>query len=258
LIPTFHQLGAWQWVIALLGAFLIGLSKTGFPGLGMLAISLYSNVFPPVPSAGLVLILLISADIVAVSSFHRHAHWNHLWRLFPWSMSGVVAGYLAVQKLPRQSAGHLIGAILAVLGAYQLWQWGRKGKGKGAMGEGPLSPKQHLLFAACLGLAAGFTTMVANAAGPIMVIYLLAMGLPKMEFIGTGAWYFLLMNCFKVPFSYSLGFVNFSSLSLDLFLAPLAVAGAFLGKYILPYVPQRLFELMALLLTLAASLKLLI
>jgi uncharacterized membrane protein YfcA len=109
-----------------------------------------------------------------------------------------------------------------------------------------------------MGLMAGFTTMVANAAGPIMILYLLASGLPKMEFVGTGAWYFLLMNLFKVPFSYSWGLINPASLAIDLILAPFAVIGALSGRALIPYINQRLFEGMALGLTFVASLKLLL
>jgi len=71
-------------------------------------------------------------------------------------------------------------------------------------------------FAAMIGMTAGVTTMLANAAGPVMTAYLLAMRLPKHEFIGTGAWYFLMINCLKVPFSMNLGFINPMSLKINL------------------------------------------
>jgi len=99
--------------------------------------------------------------------------------------------------------------------------------------------------------------MVANAAGPIMVLYLLAMQLPKMAFIGTSAWYFLILNTFKVPFGANLGIINASSLLLDACLAPFAVGGALWGRAILPRINQRIFENVALAFTAIAGLKLL-
>ena len=114
-----------------------------------------------------------------------------------------------------------------------------------------------LWLAAVLGIMAGFTTMVANAAGPIMILYLLAMRLPKIEFIGTAAWYFMCLNLFKVPFSIHLGLINPQSIPVDCMLAPCAVAGGILGRVIIGHIRQQAFEELALLLTLIAAVKLL-
>jgi uncharacterized membrane protein YfcA len=147
----------------------------------------------------------------------------------------------------------MIGALLIGMVLLQFWERFKK------IGAGP-SPgmgKRPLAYVAAMGILAGFTTMVANAAGPIMILYLLAIGLPKMEFIGTGAWYFFLINVFKVPFSYSLGLINPSSLGVDLRLASFVVAGALVGRVLIRHINQRVFESAALGLTLLANLKLL-
>jgi uncharacterized membrane protein YfcA len=111
-------------------------------------------------------------------------------------------------------------------------------------------------FAAITGVLAGFTTMVANAAGPVMVLYLLAVGLPKLAFVGTGAWFFMLVNAFKVPFSAKLGLITVSSLQMDALLAIPMIPGALLGPVVLRLLNQRLFEWMALVLTVAAAVRL--
>jgi uncharacterized membrane protein YfcA len=242
--------GAWSWILLGLGALLIGLSKTGVPGVGILAVALFSAAVPAKASVGLVLVLLICADFVAVAAYARHAVWSHLWKLFPWTITGVVQGWMAMGRLDELQMRRLIGGIVFGLVLYRLWERRRPA-------AAPSGPK-HWSFAAGTGLLAGFTTMTANAAGPIMILYLLASGLPKMEFMGTGAWYFLLMNCFKVPFSWQLGLIHLESLKLDLLLAPLALAGAFIGKWVLKRIPQASFEVIALCLTLLASLKLLL
>ena len=120
----------------------------------------------------------------------------------------------------------------------------------------PEPTKPHPLLAGVTGVSAGFTTMVANAAGPIMIMYLLAMQLPKLVFMGTSAWFFFVLNLFKVPFSYSLGLINFSSLHISLVLAPFAVLGALTGHVLIHHINQNLFELLALVLTLVAGLRL--
>jgi len=108
-------------------------------------------------------------------------------------------------------------------------------------------------FTPVIGILAGFTTMVANASGPLVVIYLLAMGLLKMEYMGTAAVFFLMLNLFKTPFMISLGLINGGSLVLDLYLLPAMLAGAWLGKWILHRMNQRVFENIALILTLLAG-----
>ena len=247
------HLETWQWVLACFSTFLIGLSKTGIAGLGILSVTLFSVVMPARESVGLVLVLLICADVVAVTTYRRHAVWSHLWRLFPWTILGVVLGRFAMGHVDESQFRRLIGVILVAMVLLQFWEKIKKINADTAEKK----EKHSLWYVGTMGILAGFTTMVANAAGPIMILYLLATGLPKMEFIGTGAWYFFLMNCFKVPFSYSLGLINLSSLGIDLRLAPFAVAGALVGRWLIPYINQRVFEAVALGLTLVASLKLL-
>lgn len=244
---------AWQWATLILGAFMIGLSKTGIVGLGTFAVAIFALALPARESAGVVLLLLITGDIIAVTVYRRHAIWSHLVRLFPWAALGIVLGYLAVGRIDDTQVRKLIGVILLALVVLQWWR-----QRQARRSPGDLSVPDSLWFAASVGIIAGFTTMVANAAGPIMILYLLAMRLPKMEFIGTAAWYFFLLNCFKVPFSYSLGLINPASLGIDLRLAPVVIAGAFSGRVIIPYINQSLFELLALVFTLLAALRLIL
>jgi uncharacterized protein len=247
------SLDASQWVLAALAAFLFGISKTGISGLGILGVAIFANVLPPRESAGYVLPLLIAADLVAVKTYRRHAQWPHLFRLCPWAVVGVVIGYFAVKIADPKIIGRLIGAILVALTLLQMWRSQRA-----RLSGQELAVPHRFWFALIMGILAGFTTMVANAAGPIMVIYLLAMGLPKYEFLGTGAWYFFLLNTFKVPFSCNLGLINKASLLMDAVLAPATIIGALAGVRIVRHIDQRLFEMLALVLSLLAGLKLLV
>ena len=113
-------------------------------------------------------------------------------------------------------------------------------------------------FGPIMGIFAGLTTMMANAAGPVMTLYLLAMRLPKLEFLGTGAAFFLLINWIKVPFIAQLGLINASSLTLNLYLLPAVAVGALLGRPVVQRVNQRIFENAALALAAVAALRLLL
>lgn len=248
------HLEAWQWILGALGAFLVGLSKTGIAGLGILNVAIFAAILPARESVGVVLVILISADIVAVTAYRSDANWRHLGRLFPWAAFGVMIGAVTMGRIDDLAVKRLIGCILVILVLFHFW---RRFRSKNAMEPGGKGGTDHSRLALLAGICAGFTTMVANAAGPIMILYLLAMRLPKMEFIGTSAWFFLVLNLFKVPFSYSLGLINPASLSIDLPLAPFAMMGAVSGRVIIKHIDQSLFEKLALVLTLIAGVRML-
>jgi uncharacterized protein len=241
----------WQWLLACLAAFLIGLSKTGIAGIGILSVALFANVLPVRESIGTALLTLIAGDIMAVTIYRRDASWPHLLRLFPPTAIGVVIGALALDRIPDLGLRRLIGAILLALVVLHVARIIRS--------RPPAEPagSHRPWLIGWTGVAAGFTTMVANAAGPIMILYLLALRMPKLLFIGTSAWFFLVLNLFKVPFSINLGLITFASIAISLRLIPFAIVGALVGRRILQRIDQRLFERLALVLTLLAGLRLL-
>lgn len=244
------EIGLASYIIIAISAFLTGLSKTGLAGIGILVVPLLATAVDAKQSVGLLLPMLIFADVFAVIYYRRDAVWWHLVRLLPWAVIGVIAGYLALDRVNSKELEPIIGII--VLSLLSL-NW-LKNRRKDFFENIPSS----WLFACFMGLLAGFLTMLANAAGPVMIIYLLAMGLPKHEFIGTRAWYFLIMNCFKVPFSADLGLINEKTLAIDLMMLPLILLGAFCGVFILNKIPQRTFEIVVQILATAAAIKLLL
>jgi len=238
-----------DWFIASFAALLVGISKTGIPGAGTLAVPLLADVLPARSSTGALLPMLIFGDIFAVAYWRRHAVWPHLIRLMPWALVGVVLGYFALGFVNDRQLRPIIGAIVLILLAVNFWR-----NRRGNQQDIPTS----WYFAAVMGLLAGTTTMMANAAGPIMIVYLLAMRLPKNEFIGTGAWYFLIVNSIKVPFSAHLGLITAASLKFNLTLAPIIAIGALAGIVLVKTIPQKVFSTIVQLLAALAALKLLV
>jgi hypothetical protein len=234
----------WQWCLAALGAILVGVSKTGITGLSLIFVSIFAGIMPARRSTGLVLPLLMVGDAIAVLSYRRHAQWRHVWRLLPWAGAGVVIGFFAMGHMNDRQARFSIGLI--VLGLAVLYIVRRLRRGGDREEHAPW-------FAPVIGILAGFTTLIANAAGPLTVIYLLAMRLPKMEYMGTTAVFFLLLNLFKLPFMIGLGLITRESLSLNLALVPAVLAGAWLGKWLLGRINQRAFENIVLALALVAG-----
>jgi len=230
-----------QWLCAVLGALMVGISKAGITGLSILSVALFTHVFPSSKQAsGLVLPLLIFGDFVAVLSYRTHTQWRYLWKLMPWTAAGVVLGYFALAHISDKTARIMIGVIIVSLCVLGYWRRYLHVQTQEA------TATRHWTLAAAIGIIAGFITLVANAAGPLMAIYLVAMRLPKMQFVGTAAVFFMVLNLFKVPFMVKLGLITAQSFEFNLMLAPAVLFGAFVGRRLLIRINQQLFEKLVL------------
>ena len=255
-MEAFPTLSPVAWGFVIFAAFLIGVAKTGLPGIGIVSIAIFTLLLPAKTAVGSVLLLLIGADIVAICTYRREAEWAYLGKLFPFAAFGVVLGtvtmkWLATVSGADKSLKQLIGGILIALVGFQLARQLQSANVKDAE-----TAPVPLVFSAATGILAGFTTMVANAAGPIMVLYFLAMRLPKVAFVGTTAWFFFAVNVFKVPFGVYLGTVSAGGLLFALALFPAALLGGLSGRFILKYINQQWFEWIAIGLTLIAGIRL--
>jgi hypothetical protein len=221
-----------EWLLAGIAALCIGMSKTGLGGLGMIAIVIMASIIPARESTGMILTLLIIADVFAVSIFRRHAQWPTVFRLLPAAVAGIVIGFIIMPYVPAEWFGRMIGWLTLALIGLMLVQRGYPHMAEAAARHG----------AWVAGCSGGVVTMLANAAGPIMAVYLLACRMPKMEFVSTAAWYFFAVNLIKVPFSASLGLINADSLRITLLLAPIIIIGGVMGRWALGRMNQRVFE----------------
>ena len=231
-----------QWVLAVVAAAGVGISKSGLAGMSLLHVLIFAFLFGARDSTGVVLPMLLVGDVFAVRIFHQHARWDHVRRMLPPACIGVIIAAIIMRGLSEAVYKPLIGVTILVLTALQVArmyrpQW---------FGSVP----HARWFAWTIGLVAGGATMLANAAGPIFAIYCLAVALPKFELVGTSAWFFFLVNAFKVPFSVALGLIHGGTLALNAVLTPAILAGLFIGRWLTAHIPQRLFD--GLLLTFAA------
>lgn len=248
------ELELWQWVIAALGAFLVGMSKGGVPGVGNLTVVLFAMAFEAKASVGLLLPVLISADVVAVTVYRRSVDWRILWRLLPWMLLGVVFGFYFFERLDGKEIERLIGGIVIGMTLLQALRSVLSERYPRAVEQ--MAP-QNRYYAATLGLIGGAATMLANAAGPVGQLYLLSARLPKLFFIGTAAWLFFLTNVFKLPFQAELGILSARSLAVSGTVIPMAVLGALIAPRIVGYLNERLFARLMWFFVIVAGLKLL-
>lgn len=247
---TFPDLTFLQWLTLGGAALMIGLSKAGLKGLGMVLVVLMASAFPAKASTGLVLPMLIMADLMAVTYYRRDADWSYVWRLIPAAAVGVILGVWLGADLNDETFGTIL-AWIVILGLLLLvWQERR-----------PPSQQfiRHPLVTGFTGLAGGFTTMVGNAAGPVMSVYLLATRLPKREFIGTAAWFFLIINWIKVPFHiWSWETISWESFQLNLFVLPCILLGFWIGIKVVALIPEKAFRYFVMIVTAITALKILL
>jgi uncharacterized membrane protein YfcA len=237
-----------QWIVAIIGTLFMGVSKAGFAGLGLLHVVLFAFLFGARDSTGVILPMLLVGDVGAVATYRPHARWDYLWRMLPPACIGVLIGALLMGRLNEAAFKPLVGGIILTLTVMQAVRTVRPD----VFGKVP----QARWFTWAMGLLAGTTTMLANAAGPIIGLYALAVGLPKLELVGTSAWFFLILNAFKVPFSAALGLIHPGTLLLNLVLAPLVIVGLLAGRVIIRHTPQRLFDILLLTFAALAALRL--
>ncbi|MCI4668838.1 MAG: sulfite exporter TauE/SafE family protein [Bacteroidia bacterium] len=212
-----------DWVLLGVAAMLIGMSKTGF-GAGYAAVVLImAYIFGDKSSTGVLVPLLIFADIIAVVYYRREVNWKYIIKLLPWTFLGVGIAVWIGDSVSEQIFGFIMGGIILLGAIIMIVLEIRKSE---------VIP-DYQWFAAIMGLLGGFSTMVGNFAGPVLTVYLLSMRLPKNLFIGTGAWFFFIINLTKVPFHlFVWKTMSWESFQLDLFMIPLIVLGGISGIFI--------------------------
>ena len=219
-ILSSYNLSTFQWISVFMAVFLLGLSKSGIKGIGILIVVILAFVFGEKASTGILLPMLIIADIFAVTYYHRHAQWKYIKKLMPWMVIGVLLGVWLGNDISEEIFKKLMAIIIIGSVVTLFYSENRKSS------KIPTSR----IFSSSAGLLAGFTTMIGNLAGPIANIYFLAIRLPKNEFIGTAAWLFFIINIFKLPFHFFVWkTVSVETLVLNSVLVPVLLLGFFIG-----------------------------
>lgn len=244
------ELTALAWVLLVVAAFSVGLSKTALPGATVFSVAIFAAILPAKQSTGALLVLLMVGDVFAVLVWRRHANWPALVKLAPAVLVGVIVGVVFLALTPDPWVKRIIGVILLVLISITLF---RRRMQSRVLEGGP-----HPVAAATYGTLGGFTTMVANAGGPVMSMYFLASRFEVKAFLGTAAWFFALVNVTKLPFSIGLGLITGPELLVDLVLIPAVVGGALIGRRLASRLNQVLFERIIIVLTIVGAVYLVV
>ncbi|WP_108803722.1 sulfite exporter TauE/SafE family protein [Aquimarina sp. Aq107] len=208
------------YIISFIAAIILGMSKSGLKGMGVLIVTLMVLVHGAKASTGIVLPLLIFADILAVIYYNRHAQWKYLIKFLPWMIAGVLVAVFVGKDLSEDVFKKGM-AIIIIISVIIMFLWERYEK---------KNIPTAIWFAGSTGFLAGFTTMIGNLAGAFANIFFLAMRIPKNEFIGTAAWLFFIINLIKLPFHiFSWKTVTYQSIITDLYLIPGVILGFIIG-----------------------------
>lgn len=244
-----HSFSHTEFILLCLIALLVGMAKTGIGGTAMIAVPLLATIFGGKASSGVMLPILIMADVFGVSYYHKHTEWKHLKKLLPYAVIGILIGTFTGEYIDDSLFKVLMGGIIFLSLGILIWLE-RTSSGK---------VPESKLFAASSGIAGGFTTMVGNLAGAVMSLYLLAMQLPKNKFIGTAAWFFITVNIIKIPFHVVVWkTITWDTVLLDLTLLPAIALGAFLGLQIVKRIPELWYRYFIILMTAVAAIFMLI
>lgn len=213
------EIAIFDLLIAGAGAFVLGVSKSGVKGIFILTVTLMAIVFGSKASTGIIIPLLIFADIIAVIYYNRHAQWSLLFKFLPWMILGVLIGVYLGKDIPEELFKKIM-AVIIIFSVFMMFFWERRPN---------LKLSNNVFFSSSMGVMAGITTMIGNLAGAFSNIFFLSSRIPKNEFIGTSAWLFFIINLIKLPFHiFVWETVNVQSVMYDLYLIPFVVIG-FIG-----------------------------
>lgn len=230
-------------------ATFIGMSKTGMQGINTITIPIMALAFGAKPSTGVILPMLCFADLIAVIYYRRAAEWRYVLGLLPAAVAGFFLAIAVDKFVPAGSFGILM-AFCIFLGLVVMF-WTERGGVKSSFVD-------KWWYGPAFGLMGGFTTMIGNAAGPVMSVYLLSTRLPKYAFVGTAAWFFLLVNYMKIPLQvFVWDNITLGTLAIDALAIPFIFIGAVFGIWLVKKLPESKYRAFIIATTVLSTLMLL-
>lgn len=247
ILALFNSLTPWQITAGLMVALIVGIAKTGVAGIVLLAIPILASAFGAIESTGLMLSMFLIADIFAVKAYARHGRWDEIKKLLPPTLAGLIIGVGVGKFINDSQFKLLIGGIILICLVFMIWQ-----EIKGDQLEVP----KGRWFVILIGVLAGFATMIGNAAGPIFAIYLLAIRVNKQHYLGTTAWFFLIVNLTKLPLQiFAWHNISLSTAVLAVSALPVIFLGTRIGIYVIKKLPERAFRYLVITMTALVAIR---
>lgn len=226
----------WGWAIYFTCAMLIGISKTGIQNIGTLTVPLFALLFGAKYSTGIVLILLCFADLFAVIYYRKAFLWSEIKKLLPLALVGLLAGLLLGNYI-NDKIFKAIMAFCIIIGLIIMLYLEKIDKAKQ---EKFVTQKW---YSPLFGFILGISTMIGNAAGPALSVYMLSKKLDKIAFAATSAWFIMILNLTKIPLqAFVWKNLSWSGFYLNLMAIPFIFIGGMIGIKLVKILPEKLYK----------------
>lgn len=224
------------WIIYFSCAILIGMSKTGIQNIGTLTVPLFALIFGAKFSTGIVLILLCFADLIAVIYYRKAFLWNEVKKLLPLAFTGLITG-LIIGNYVNDKIFKIIIASCIILGLIIMFYNERVDKNR----QEQFVNKKW--YSPVFGFILGISTMIGNAAGPALSVYMLSKRLDKIAFAATSAWFIMILNLTKIPLqAFVWNNLTWKGFYLNLLALPFIVLGGIIGIKIVKILPEKTYK----------------
>jgi len=245
-----ESLSVQDWLILSFCAMTIGGNKAGLRGINIIVIPIFAGYFGGKSSSSAVLPLLILGDFISVYIYRKNIKWSYLRKMLPSAVVGLCAGMFLGKVVDDRIFLVMMSLFILVCLILMVYK---------EFSTRTLVLPDHPVAHGASGFLGGLSTMMGNAAGPIMSLYLLSMNLPKMVFIGTGAVFFFIMNLIKVPVHlFVWQSMTVETLKISLALSPFVLLGLYLGLKLIKIIPEKPFRIFIIAGTLVGTVKLLL
>lgn len=240
------------WLLYFFCAMLIGVSKTGIQNIGTLTVPFFVLLFGAKESTGIVLILLCFADISAVIYYRKAFLWSEVRKLLPMALVGLLIGLLVGEFIDNKSFKVLMG--ICILSGILVMIW---------LERIPIARQtalvNHPAYGPFFGFVMGFSTMIGNAAGPALSVYMLSKRVDKITFAATSAWFIMILNLTKVPLqAFVWKNLSWAGFYLNLMAIPFILLGAWIGIKLLKRIPELYYRYLIMTLVIVSGILLIV
>ncbi len=226
-----NTIDLWFWACAIVATLLVGASKGGLPGVGVLGVPVLAQAVSPVVAAGLLLPLLVVSDWYGLWMYRKNFDLRVIKLMVATGIIGLLIGWATAHITNDAIVKLIVGLIGLFYCVDAILKLKREVK----------PTTENIPRATFWGSIAGFTSFVAHAGGPPYQMYVLPLKLDKMTYAGTTTIVFAIINVLKLPPYWMLGQINLTSLEICAWLTPVALIGAFLGFHLTRLLPEKLF-----------------
>lgn len=240
------------YVIMAVAVTILGLSKGGFAGIGMVSTPMVAVVSDPVTAAGLMLPIMLVQDPVAVLLYRRSFNKEILWKMIPGGAVGVLGAYFLAATVPEWGVKLVLGVVSLI---FSLWQAVVYSRGVPHI---VAAYRFDRFLGIGAGAAGGFASAIAHAGSPPFQIYVMPKHLTKEIYVGTSVMFFAALNLMKLPSFFALDLFSKDSLSISALFIPLAVLSSWAGARLVRYVDAKQFQLIVIVILLFISVVLIV